>query len=825
MGDGERAETLEHLDDCEPCRLAMEELAAGSGWWSDLRRLGEPPQGPTISMGDGTGDDAKPEGLALDFLEPPASSGYVGRFGPYDVIEPIGRGGMGIVLKAFDPSLHRVVAIKVLAPELAVNASARRRFIREARAAASVVHDHVVTIHAVAEARGLPYLVMAYVKGMSLQERIDRTGPMASMEILRIGMQTAQGLAAAHAQGLVHRDVKPSNILLENGIERVKLTDFGLARAIDDASLTQSGVVAGTPQYMSPEQARGDSVDHRTDLFSLGSVLYAMCTGRPPFRAEATLAVLRRVSDDTPRPVREVNPDIPEYLAEIVARLHAKDRTDRFQSAGEVAERLARHLAGHQGGPLASPARIETREEVPPAKTTARRSTGRLRLAAAVLLLLGGLGVSEATGVIDVAGYLAAVLRIPAGDGTLVLEINDPGVRVEVDGKALSIRGAGIEEIRLHPGSYKVEATHDGLPVLRELVTIDRGGKRVVRVGLEGPRSTASPVDPNRLTTDRSSPIRSPARKSGPVPRVATQAQGIECSTVAFSPDGSKLAAAYGNGTVILWDPRDGRPLRTLEGPLQFVSSVAFSPDGSTLASGTGYWTRREVDGVIDLWDVASGEHRGRGEGHMGPVYCVAFAPDGQTVASGGVDGIPRLWNAKDSRLIAPLPKQSDWIFSIAYVPDGRTLAVVDQLFVRLFDPASGREKGLLKGHRGQIEAVAVSPDGRIIASGGRDRLIKLWSAESLRERATLSGHAGWVSSLAFSPDSKTLAAAALEGKHSKEVRLWDVASGRKLATLSGVNSHSVAFSPDGRSIATGKISGEVEIWDVADLLASGASQ
>src|SRR5262249_48641709 len=148
----------------------------------------------------------------------------------------------------------------------------------EGRAAAAVSHEHIVAIHGVDEANGLPYLVMEYVSGISLQERLDRSGPLETKEILRIGMQVASGLAAAHAQGLIHRDIKPANILLENGFERVKITDFGLARAVDDASLTQSGVLAGTPMYMAPEQARGEALDHRADLFSLGSVLYALCT-------------------------------------------------------------------------------------------------------------------------------------------------------------------------------------------------------------------------------------------------------------------------------------------------------------------------------------------------------------------------------------------------------------------------------------------------------------------------------------------------------------------------------------------------------------------
>src|SRR6266480_1542432 len=202
---------------------------------------------------------------------------------------------MGIVLRGFDEQLHRVVAIKVMAAQLATNATARKRFTREAQAQAAVSHDHIVTIHAVEEAGPLPHLVMQYVAGLSLQQRLEKDGPLELQEILRIGMQTASGLAAAHAQGLVHRDIKPANILLENGVERVKITDFGLARAAADASLTQSGVVAGTPHYMSPEQAEGKPVDQRSDLFSLGTMLYLMCTGRPPFRASGTMAVLKRV--------------------------------------------------------------------------------------------------------------------------------------------------------------------------------------------------------------------------------------------------------------------------------------------------------------------------------------------------------------------------------------------------------------------------------------------------------------------------------------------------------------------------------------------------
>ena len=281
----------------------------------------------------------------LAFLQPPTRAGSLGRLAHYEVQEVLGRGGFGTVLKAFDDRLHRVVAIKVMAPQLAASGAARARFLREGRSAAAVRDEHVVNVYAVSDDdESIPYLVMEFVSGQTLQQKLDKIGPISVTEVLRIGSQIARGLAAAHATGLIHRDIKPANILLENGVERVKITDFGLARAADDASISQSGVVAGTPQYMAPEQARGDAIDHRADLFSLGSVLYAMCTGRPPFRAETTLAVLKRVCEDDPRPVREVNPAVPQWLADVVAKLHAKEPAARFQTAKEVADLLAQYL-------------------------------------------------------------------------------------------------------------------------------------------------------------------------------------------------------------------------------------------------------------------------------------------------------------------------------------------------------------------------------------------------------------------------------------------------------------------------------------------------
>jgi serine/threonine protein kinase len=304
-----------------------------------------PAEHPPISSNPSNGESNE-----LPFLTPSSRPGYLGQLGHYEVQKVLGKGGFGVVLRAFDERLHRVVAIKVLSPAYAVNGSARKRFIREARAAAAVKNEHVVGIHDVQEDAQPPYLVMEYIDGCSLQDKIDKHGALGLKEILRIGMQIAEGLAAAHKQGLVHRDIKPANIMLENGVERVKITDFGLARAVDDASVTQSGTVAGTPMYMSPEQAEGLPIDPRSDLFSLGTVLYALCTGHPPFRASGTHAVLKRVIEASPRPIREVNTEIPDWLSAIVVKLHAQKPENRFQTAKEVAELLGQRLADVQAG-------------------------------------------------------------------------------------------------------------------------------------------------------------------------------------------------------------------------------------------------------------------------------------------------------------------------------------------------------------------------------------------------------------------------------------------------------------------------------------------
>jgi len=348
----------QHIDACPHCQVRLEQLAGGTDWlpqWGVEERASLAETGPdhhraATLLEDHENDEGNlaawhaPEGSddsLAGILTASDRPEFKGRFGPFYVIDIIGQGGMGVVFKAHEPTLARTVAVKLLAPQLAASETARRRFLREARAAARVVDDHVVAIHAVDQVRGLPYLVMQFIEGESLEARLRRRGTLGVSEVVQLARQTARALQTAHQAGLVHRDVKPANILLEASTGRCKITDFGLARAAEDDALTRTGFIAGTPQYMAPEQARGDSVDHRADLYSLGAVLFFALTAQPPFFGETPLSVINKVIQDEAPAIRSLNAAVPDWLEAIVRRLMAKEPDDRFQSADELLKALS----------------------------------------------------------------------------------------------------------------------------------------------------------------------------------------------------------------------------------------------------------------------------------------------------------------------------------------------------------------------------------------------------------------------------------------------------------------------------------------------------
>jgi WD40 repeat protein len=669
---------------------------------------------------------------------------------------------MGVVLLAFDPALQRLVALKVLAPQLATLPDSRRRFAREGRAIAAVRHENIVAVHAVDEAAGLPFLVMEYVHGTSLQERVNAGGPLPPDEVLEVGLQVARGLAAAHERGLVHRDVKPANILLEApspptplssgergarqdpsplggeglGVReecvRVKLTDFGLARAVDESGVTQSGVVSGTPLYMAPEQARDEAQDHRADLFSLGSVLYALCTGRAPFQAGSTPAVLRRICEEEPPAVRAVNPAVPEWLAALIAVLHSKDPARRPASAAEVARLLEGYRAHrHQPGRVHEPAL--------PAR--GRGAGSRRRALAAVAVVLAAVGA------------FFAFRPAPPRPGGAPPDRPVP--------RLLQLRG-----------SLK-------LPDPFRCVAFNPAGD-LLAAGCDDHTIRIYDTDTHQV-------------------RFVLRGHARCVWSVAFSPDGRTLASAAGDGErpegvgeLKLWDVQAGREVRSYEGADALLFSVAFAPDGETLAAAG--WDR-----AVRVWDVGERRPKAVLRGHTAPVRGLAYAPDGRTLASAGFDGAVRLWEARAGTCLAVLTAEPCRLHAVAFRPDGRVLAAAE---------STGAWQ-------------TATPAGGVQAGPGR---VRLWDVGARAVRAVLGPHRGAVLALAFTPDNQSLLAVGGHDDHFGEAAVWDVSSGRKRLALPGHGScvRAVAVSPDGRLLASAggvsKSGGQINVWEVVPL-------
>lgn len=590
----------------------------------------------------------------LSFLAPSNKPGSLGRLGHFEIQGVVGCGGMGIVLRAVDETLQRVVALKVMAAPLAVNGTGRQRFAREARAAAAVRDEHVVNIHAVQETGERPYLAMEYIAGQSLQERLDRSGPLAIKEVLRIGMQIARGLAAAHKQGLIHRDIKPSNILLENGVERVKITDFGLARAVDDVSLTQSGVISGTPQYMSPEQARGEATDQRSDLFSLGSVLYAMCAGRPPFRASGTMGVLKRVCEEPARPLSEINPELPGWLAAIIDKLLAKDPAKRYQSAAEVAELLNQCLA-HLQQPSVVP--------LPTAKPVSS-SNARRRVVAMFALL-----------------FLAAIV-VGLTTGRLRFFAPDSDIRPDAPGEE-------------RPASGNFTDIWKRTPCWGSEIALTKDGKRAVA------------TDGRFLFTFDPTTGTELERFAG---------HGHTVRSVAFSPKGEWIASGSQDATVRIWKPGTKSAVRTFAtehivdgGSGLPFSFLAFSPDGKRLLAAS----RND----LLMWDFKSGELERRFVGHKGAPRRVVFSSDGKRIASCAHDGTARIWRTESGETLHTLGEGSNWIVDVDFSPDGTLLATGGRV-VTLCDVTTGATRWSFPIDFKWAEGVTFTPDGRFLLAG-----------------------------------------------------------------------------------------------------------
>jgi formylglycine-generating enzyme required for sulfatase activity/predicted Ser/Thr protein kinase len=456
-----------------------------------------------------------------DFLAPPEAPDELGRLGPYRVLRILGHGGMGVVFEAEDPQLRRKVALKAMLPGLAAGETARQRFLREARVAAAVVHDHIVSIYQVGEDRGVPFIAMAFLKGESLDRWLARQPRLPFRAVLRIARETAAGLAAAHKQGLIHRDIKPANLWIEEGTNRIKILDFGLARpATDSAQLTHSGAIVGTPAYMAPEQVNGLTLDGRCDLFSLGCVLYRLSTGEPPFKGNDTVSTLMAVATHDPPPPSQVNAALSEEFSDLVMQLLAKDPSSRTPSAQALLKALTR-IEEHGRAPTG------TYQGRAASAATSRKVGSRAPMGRPVwmnrLVLRIGLWTLP---IVVLAGLIVLRALVSADKGELVIETDEPDVELTVSqgGKEVAIIDTRMNHrIELAMGAYEVALSRGakGLWLSTDKFILKGGDREIVRVRREPvvvTRSNSAPA-PASEAAPKNRPLPSlPAWPGAPQP-------------------------------------------------------------------------------------------------------------------------------------------------------------------------------------------------------------------------------------------------------------------------------------------------------------------
>jgi eukaryotic-like serine/threonine-protein kinase len=708
LSDQQQESCAQHLDRCACCQAKLEELATGgtnlsqlverldqsepvaaSAYWPAIRAVGQAAAlAPTIAP------ESPPlvRDSSTNFLLPATDPAYLGRLAHFDVMRVLGRGGMGIVLEAFDSRLQRHVALKVLNPDLAHDETARQRFCREARAAASITHENVVAVHQVEQAadNGLPYLVMQLVAGETLEQRLLREKRLPLKEIVRIGLQAAQGLAAAHAQGLTHRDIKPGNILLEPPHDRVKLTDFGLARIADDVKLTRTGFVTGTPLYMAPEQALGESADPRSDLFSLGAILYEMCAGQPPFQGNSALAILRQITEVKHRPLRELNPDIPPWLAELVDELLAKKPEDRYQTAADLAEVLEYHWAHLRTSSADLPAVCQAE-----LKQRSRRNWLILAAVGAVLVtagLLAGMFLSRGSHSTADASSAKPVAVLAANAGSAWSVSFDP----KSDTVAMAVEDGSV---RLWDWPTKT---------IQETFDAHRGVVWALRFSDDGAFLATAGDDGLLKIWSRA--------KQEPL-QVFEHPNAVR--GLAISSDG-KFFAGDRKGGLHVWSLESSEPLLTAQQP-GAVYTVAISPDGKTLATAGS-------DKTIRLWNAQTLKQKLLLEGHAGPVHSLSFNRDGDRLASAGWDGTIRVWEPSGGKLLNSWNGHGGDIWTIAFSPKGARLATGGQDgAVKIWEAETGTLLATYVGHHTTVHTIAFNRDGTLLGSGGRDGAVRIW--------------------------------------------------------------------------------------------------
>lgn len=673
--------------------------------------------------------------------------------GRYEIRGILGHGGMGTVLHGFDPLLKRSLAIKVIRTKL-LNQEMSARLVREAQAAAAVEHDHIVAVYAVEMNDDAPCIMMPLLRGITLKQRLEETtGPLPLAEILRIGREAASGLAAAHAVGLIHCDIKPANLWLEAPRDRVKVLDFGLAIVRDDQA-GDSTEVAGTPGFIAPEQARGQALDQRTDVFSLGCVLYRMATGEAPFTGERHSRALWTVISDPPPPAEQKNAAIPAALSDLIERMLSRDPQNRPATAADVVEALTaleRQLHQHQ-------------------QLVLRR---RWLAAMFVVALLSGCGVAL-WGMFNAPGLATPVKITFSGD--------EPPLEVVLrcDGAEQTLTLGREKTLELPPGDYTVR------PVQNQ---------------------TQRVLVPDHFSVVAEQPQTLRIALVGAVTRHEMHTGAVTAVAIQSSEKGRVFSVGL-DRALVAWEPTSANLPKFVDLP-HAARCVAVSPNGKDVATAGGNkFPPAEL--AIRVWNTSDLSPRGNSlDGHTRMINTLAYSPTDKQLASAGADGV-MLWNTStgDSQLLGA--DNPEFIYSLAYSTNGQQLVTGnDEGLVVVWDL---RKRVRLKTYNtGPAPVRAVAFLSERVISAGDDGTLRLWNAGALQHEWL--GHSAVVQALAASPDGRQV----LSGDAEGHLRLWSVATGKTVQSWTGHKQavNAVAFLGNGRQAVSGGTDGAVCLWQL----------